>query len=103
MNVFSKFMDRWQKRVESAKALKAHTSLGVGGLFAPSASEREANNRQVRGVKLDRRFPLWSRMYWCSRGYYVGKWGYAPFSGPAPSIRAAQKAGLRNLGHEVQP
>jgi hypothetical protein len=83
---------------DAMRSLDVLSVLGLGGGYHRSREEREFDRRAVAGAKLSKRFPLGSRLLRCRQGFYIKRWGYTPYSGPAPSMKSAEKAALRNLG-----
>jgi hypothetical protein len=110
MNFLDKLVDRFRKKVDAKNdEVKRNTEsydrlaalggiLGVGGGYRRSREEVEFEKRSVPRAKLSRRLPFGSTMFHCRNGFYIKLWGHTPFSGPAPSQRAAERAALRNLG-----
>ena len=96
-----KFLDRWHKRVEEKKKVEkaalAVPLLGIGGGYRPSREELEFERRAVGG-RPSKRLPWGSTLFHCRQGFYIKKFGHAPFSDPCPSPRGAERAALRNLG-----
>jgi hypothetical protein len=101
MKILDKFLGRWHKRVDEKKKLQKAALdvplLGIGGRYRPSREELEFERRGVRG-NTSARLPWGSTLFRCRNGFCIKKFGHAPFSGPAPTVKAAERAALRNLG-----
>jgi hypothetical protein len=105
-----KFLDnliaRFRKKTDTHNDEVKRNTLDLGrkigmfdlGAYRPSLEEREFNQRAVVGAKLSKKLPLGSTMFRCRQGFYIKRYGHTPYSGHAPSQKAAQKAALRNLG-----
>ena len=98
MKFLDKLLDRWRHRQDAKKdAVNADPVKRNPLLRSKTSDELDDESRRLK-ITLSGRFPMGCWMYRCSRGFFIKKYGYAPFSGPAPSPAAAERAALRNLG-----
>ena len=106
MGIFSKFMDRWQRRDEKKKEQKggekkkSFNPLGLLFDRAPTAGEHSYNHRYPR-VKflLGREFPRhWEmRQVRGKKLFFVARRGYCNLSGLCPSPEGARRDALKAL------
>ena len=85
-NIFSRKQD---ERISVAPRLRVSTDEPL----------RRSLAVKVVPFKNDKRMPVGTRMFFCRQGFFMKKHGYTAFSGPCPTLQAAQRTALRNLGY----